>query len=29
MPDDGEMQDNPTVFRHGGAWYMMFIRFGS
>ncbi len=23
----GEMFDNPMVFRHGDAWYMMFIRF--
>ncbi len=27
VPEDGEMLDNPMVFRHGGAWYMMFIRF--
>ena len=27
VPDDGEMLDNPTVFRHGNAWFMMFIRF--
>ena len=26
-PEDGEMLDNPTVFRHGKSWYMMFIRF--
>ena len=26
-PADGEMLDNPMVFRHAGAWYMMFIRF--
>ena len=28
-PADGEMFDNPMVFRHGssGQWYMMFIRF--
>ncbi len=26
-PPVGEMYDNPMVFRHGGAWYMMFIRF--
>ena len=26
-PEEGEMLDNPTVFRHGGSWYMMFIRF--
>ena len=27
VPAPGEMVDNPMVFRHGGAWYMMFIRF--
>ena len=27
VPDDGEMLDNPMVFRHGNAWFMMFIRF--
>ena len=26
-PEEGEMLDNPMVFRHGGSWYMMFIRF--
>ena len=26
-PEKGEMLDNPTVFRHGDSWYMMFIRF--
>ena len=26
-PEEGEMIDNPNVFRHGGSWYMMFIRF--
>ncbi len=26
-PEKGEMLDNPMVFRHGDAWYMMFIRF--
>ena len=26
-PEPGEMFDNPSVFRHGDAWYMMFIRF--
>lgn len=26
-PDAGEMFDSPSVFRHGNAWYMMFIRF--
>ena len=26
-PEPGEMLDNPMVFRHGGVWYMMFIRF--
>ena len=26
-PEEGEMLDNPMVFRHGRAWYMMFIRF--
>jgi len=26
-PEEGEMLDNPTVFRHGKSWYMMFIRF--
>ena len=27
VPAAGEMLDNPMVFRHGDAWYMMFIRF--
>ena len=27
VPEDGEMLDNPMVFRHGKSWYMMFIRF--
>ena len=27
VPAVGEMLDNPMVFRHGDAWYMMFIRF--
>ena len=26
-PEAGEMFDSPSVFRHGNAWYMMFIRF--
>ena len=26
-PEEGEMLDNPMVFRHGDSWYMMFIRF--
>ncbi len=26
-PGEGEKLDNPMVFRHGDAWYMMFIRF--
>ncbi|HRT28159.1 MAG TPA: glycoside hydrolase family 127 protein [Kiritimatiellia bacterium] len=26
-PAKGEMLDNPMVFRHGDAWYMMHIRF--
>jgi len=26
-PEKGEMLDNPMVFRHGDAWYMMYIRF--
>ena len=26
-PENGEMLDNPMVFRHGDAWYMMFIRY--
>jgi len=26
-PEAGEMLDNPSVFRHGKFWYMMFIRF--
>ena len=27
VPAPGEMVDNPMVFRHGDAWYMMFIRY--
>ena len=26
-PEKGEMLDNPSVFRHKDAWYMIFIRF--
>ena len=26
-PEEGEMFDNPSVFRHDDVWYMMFIRF--
>lgn len=26
-PEEGEMLDNPMVFRYGDAWYMMFIRY--
>ncbi len=27
MPQKGEMLDNPCVFRHNDAWYMMYISF--
>ena len=27
LPGKGEMIDNPCVFRHGDAWYMIFIVF--
>ena len=27
VPKEGEMLDNPMVFRHDGTWFMMFIRF--
>lgn len=26
-PEQGEMLDNPNVFRHGDKWYMIYIRF--
>ena len=26
-PEPGEMLDSPVVFRHGDAWFMVFIRF--
>jgi len=26
-PEKGEMLDNPCVYRHGDAWYMLYIRF--
>ena len=26
-PEPGEMLDSPVVFRYGGSWFMMFIRF--
>ena len=27
LPEKGEMLDGPSVFRHGDAWYMIFITF--
>ena len=27
QPEDGEMLDNPCVFRHGGKWRMFYIRY--
>lgn len=27
VPEEGEALDNPTVFRHGNSWYMLYIRF--
>lgn len=27
VPEEGECLDNPTVFRYGDAWYMLYIRF--